>query len=455
MLAATYPDAGCELDFATPFQLLVATVLSAQTTDKRVNAVTPALFAAYPDAPALAGADRDDVERIIQPTGFFRAKTESLLSCPGARRAVRRRGPRAARGPRHPAGRRSQDRQRRARQRLRDPRDHRRHPLRPALAPLRVDRGDRPGQGRARGRRAVPQAGLDAAQPPPDLARPAGCHARNPACGACPVARWCPAYGEGPTDPEVAAAGEDRGSRVMASAGPVSAPRRRAHLSGAQARRRRGHAAGRGRDGRSRPLEPGGRRHPRAADAQGAGRGRPLPRRFDAYGPPGATELPVPLLPCLGGGPDRCWRGRGPRGHQPLGAVVRAVRRGAAALPAAPRAGRRPRAGAGHRLAGQPGAGACAGAGTDSGVTYPLVADPAALDGRPAWGVDGLPVTVFVDAPRGGHVRQPRLRLRRGAGRARARTHRRRPGGWVGSARVRRRQLPLIGRSPADRDGGG
>ena len=78
-LAAAYPDARCELDFETPFQLLVATVLSAQTTDKRVNLVTPALFAAYPDAAALAGAYRSELERIIQPTGFFRAKTDSVL----------------------------------------------------------------------------------------------------------------------------------------------------------------------------------------------------------------------------------------------------------------------------------------------------------------------------------------------------------------------------------------
>ena len=79
MLAETYPDAKCELDFDNPFELLVVTVLSAQTTDKRVNAVRPTLFAAYPDAPAMAAADRDTLEGIIGPLGFFRAKTESLL----------------------------------------------------------------------------------------------------------------------------------------------------------------------------------------------------------------------------------------------------------------------------------------------------------------------------------------------------------------------------------------
>ena len=79
VLAETYPDARCELDFDNPFELLVVTVLSAQTTDRRVNAVRPALFAAYPDAHAMAGAEREKLEQIIQPTGFFRAKTESLL----------------------------------------------------------------------------------------------------------------------------------------------------------------------------------------------------------------------------------------------------------------------------------------------------------------------------------------------------------------------------------------
>ena len=79
VLAATYPDAHCELDFTSPLELLVATVLSAQTTDVRVNTVTPALFARYPDAAAYAGADRAELEALIQPTGFFRAKTSSLI----------------------------------------------------------------------------------------------------------------------------------------------------------------------------------------------------------------------------------------------------------------------------------------------------------------------------------------------------------------------------------------
>ena len=79
LLADTYPEAHCELDFTTPLELLVATILSAQSTDRRVNAVTPALFARYPDAAAYAAADRDELEELIRPTGFFRAKTTSLI----------------------------------------------------------------------------------------------------------------------------------------------------------------------------------------------------------------------------------------------------------------------------------------------------------------------------------------------------------------------------------------
>src|SRR5689334_24265249 len=79
VLAETYPDARCELDFDDPFQLLVVTVLSAQTTDRRVNAVRPTLFAAYPDPAAMAAAPRERLEQIIGPLGFFRAKTDAVL----------------------------------------------------------------------------------------------------------------------------------------------------------------------------------------------------------------------------------------------------------------------------------------------------------------------------------------------------------------------------------------
>ena len=206
VLAATYPDATCELDFDNPFQLLVVTVLSAQTTDKRVNAVRPALFATYPDPEAMAGADRAHLEQIIGPLGFFRAKTESLLKLSQA--LVERYDGQV------PA-------------RLKD------------LVTL-------PGVGRKTANVVLGNAfdvpGLTVDTHFGRLARRFGwteetdpvkvesaiaelfpardwtmlshhliwhgrrrCHARNPACGACPVARWCPAYGEGPTDPEAAA----------------------------------------------------------------------------------------------------------------------------------------------------------------------------------------------------------------------------------------------------------
>lgn len=79
-LAMTYPGAHCELDFDGAFQLLVATVLSAQCTDQLVNKVTPAIFAEYPDPAALAAADPAHLEALIRPTGFFRAKTSHLLA---------------------------------------------------------------------------------------------------------------------------------------------------------------------------------------------------------------------------------------------------------------------------------------------------------------------------------------------------------------------------------------
>ena len=78
-LALEYPDARCELDFENPFQLLAATILSAQTTDVRVNMVTPALFARYPDAEALAGADLSELEEIVRSTGFYANKSRSLV----------------------------------------------------------------------------------------------------------------------------------------------------------------------------------------------------------------------------------------------------------------------------------------------------------------------------------------------------------------------------------------
>jgi endonuclease III len=206
VLAQTYPDARCELDFRNPFELLVVTVLSAQTTDKRVNAVRPTLFAAYPDADAMAGAEREKLEQIIGPTGFFRAKTEALLKLSQA--LVERYDGQV-----------------------------------PATL---ADLVTLPGVGRKTANvvlgnafgvpgitvdthfgRLVRRFGWTAETDPVKVEHEVGalfpkrdwtmlshhliwhgrriCHARNPACGACPVAKWCPAYGEGPTDPVKAA----------------------------------------------------------------------------------------------------------------------------------------------------------------------------------------------------------------------------------------------------------
>lgn len=78
-LAEEYPGAKCALDYRSPFELAVATILSAQCTDVRVNMVTPALFRRYPDARALAGAKQEELEELIRSTGFFRNKARSLV----------------------------------------------------------------------------------------------------------------------------------------------------------------------------------------------------------------------------------------------------------------------------------------------------------------------------------------------------------------------------------------
>jgi endonuclease-3 len=80
-LARAYPDARCSLDYSSPLELLVATVLSAQCTDVRVNLVTPALFARFPDVEAFATAQGSELEKAIQSTGFFRNKARSIIAC--------------------------------------------------------------------------------------------------------------------------------------------------------------------------------------------------------------------------------------------------------------------------------------------------------------------------------------------------------------------------------------
>ena len=206
VLAETYPDAKCELDFDNAFELLVVTVLSAQTTDKRVNAVRPTLFAAYPDATAMAAAERDRLEAIVGPLGFFRQKTETLLKLSAA--LVER-----------------YDGQ---------------------VPPKLADLVTLPGVGRKTanvvlgnafdipgitvdthfGRLARRFAWTEETDPV-KVEHEVGalfakrdwrklnhhliwhgrrrCHATRPACGACPVAKMCPSYGAGPTDPVAAA----------------------------------------------------------------------------------------------------------------------------------------------------------------------------------------------------------------------------------------------------------
>lgn len=206
LLAERYPDAGCELDFRDPFELLVATVLSAQTTDVRVNQVTPALFVRFPDAAALAGADRTELEELIRPTGFFRAKAQSLLGL--AQALVEQHG---------------------------------------GEVPARMEDLVRlPGVGRKTANvvlgnafgvpglpvdthvgRVARRLGLTTEEDPVAVEHALGallprsawvmashrliihgrrtCHARRPACGACPLASLCPSSGIGEADPEAAA----------------------------------------------------------------------------------------------------------------------------------------------------------------------------------------------------------------------------------------------------------
>ncbi|WP_407698192.1 endonuclease III [Streptomyces jumonjinensis] len=204
-LAEVYPYAHPELDFRNPFELLVATVLSAQTTDLRVNQTTPALFARYPTPEDLAAAEPEELEAIIRPTGFFRAKARSLLGLSAA---------------------------------LRDDFG--------GEVPARIeDLVKLPGVGRKTafvvlgnaygvpgitvdthfGRLARRWKWTEQEDPEKVEAEIAAifpksewtmlshrvifhgrriCHSRKPACGACPIAHLCPSYGEGETDPEKA-----------------------------------------------------------------------------------------------------------------------------------------------------------------------------------------------------------------------------------------------------------
>ncbi len=206
VLAETYPDAHCELDFTTPLELVVATILSAQCTDRRVNLVTPALFARYRDAAAYAGADRMELEELIRSTGFYRNKATSVI---GLGQSL--------------VGRYSGE------------------------VPGRLeDLMTLPGVGRKTANvvlgnafdvpgltvdthfgRLVRRFGWTTETDPDKVEAEIAtlfvrkdwtmlshhviwhgrrrCHAKKPACGACPLARLCPSYGAGPTDPVEAA----------------------------------------------------------------------------------------------------------------------------------------------------------------------------------------------------------------------------------------------------------
>jgi endonuclease-3 len=213
-LAEAHPDAHCELDHTNALELAVATILSAQCTDERVNEVTPKLFARYPDAPAYAGADRAEMEEMIKPTGFFRNKTDSLIKL-GMALVERYDG----------------------------------------QVPGRLeDLVSLPGIGRKTAnvilgnafdipgltvdthfQRLVHRWAWTEEVDPVKIETAVAkliersewtmlshriifhgrrvCIARKPACGACTLSRWCPSYGAGPTDP-IAAAKLLRGPRV-------------------------------------------------------------------------------------------------------------------------------------------------------------------------------------------------------------------------------------------------
>lgn len=206
VLSREYPDAHCELDFENPLQLLVATMLSAQCTDRRVNLVTPALFNRYPDAAALAGARQPELEDLIRSTGFFRNKAANIISM--AQELCAEHGG--------------------------------------AVPAVLDDLVMLPGVGRKTANVVLGNAfdvpGLTVDTHFGRLARRFGwtsntdpvkveadvaelfprkdwthlshrliwhgrrvCHARKPACGACPLAKLCPSFGCGPTDPIEAA----------------------------------------------------------------------------------------------------------------------------------------------------------------------------------------------------------------------------------------------------------
>ena len=205
-LAQAFPDAHCELDFTTPLELTVATILSAQSTDKRVNLTTPALFARYRTALDYAQADRAQLEQMVHPTGFFRNKSAALINL--GRALVER--------------------------------------FDGQVPPTMADLVTLPGVGRKTANVilgnafGVPGITVDthfgrlvrrwrwtAEEDPVKVEHAVGelierrewtdlshrvifhgrrvCHARKPACGVCLIAKDCPSFGLGPTEPALAA----------------------------------------------------------------------------------------------------------------------------------------------------------------------------------------------------------------------------------------------------------
>ena len=205
-LAVLYPDVHTELNFETPLELLVATILSAQTTDKSVNLVTPTLFARYPTAADYASADRPELEKIIQSTGFYRAKTTSLIGLgqalcerfggevPGRLKVlvtlpgVGRKTANVVLGNAFGIPGITVD--------THFGRLARRFGWTTETDPVKVE---------AEVATLIPRKEwTDLSQRMIWHGRRV-CHSRRPACGACGLARLCPSYGLGPTDPEVAA----------------------------------------------------------------------------------------------------------------------------------------------------------------------------------------------------------------------------------------------------------
>jgi len=205
-LAVLYPDVHTELNFKTPLELLVATILSAQTTDKSVNLVTPTLFARYPTAADYASADREEMEKIIQSTGFYRAKTTSLIGLgqalcerfggevPGKLKdlvtlpGVGRKTANVVLGNAFGVPGITVD--------THFGRLARRFGWTTDTDPVKVE---------AQVATLIPRKDwTDLSQRMIWHGRRV-CHARRPACAACGLARLCPSYGEGPTDPAVAA----------------------------------------------------------------------------------------------------------------------------------------------------------------------------------------------------------------------------------------------------------